>query len=58
MFNLFSLLSSRTLFVPFDDAKLRWFWLIPNFFFHFSSKALDKDPGFGQNEEISLNPVQ
>jgi len=34
------------------------FRLIPNFFFHFSSKALDKEPGFGQNEEMMSIPVQ
>ena len=34
------------------------FWLIPNFFFHFFSKALDKDPGFGQIAEMMSIPVQ
>ena len=27
------------------------FWLIPNYFFFFSSKAMDKKPDFGQNGE-------
>jgi hypothetical protein len=34
------------------------FWLIPNYFALFSSKAMDKKPDFGQNEEIASNSVQ
>ena len=34
------------------------FWLIPNFFFHFFSKAMDKEPGFGQIAEMMSIPVQ
>ena len=52
------LLSLRTCFVWLTMQSYDGFWLIPNFFFHFSSKALDKAPGFGQIAETMSIPVQ
>ena len=50
MFNLFSFFCLQELFLfLLTMQSYDGFWLIPNFFFHFFSKALDKEPGFGQN---------
>ncbi len=58
MFNLYSLFVVQMSFCLIDDAKLRRFSAHYKLFLLFLSKAVDKEPLYGQIAQIPPIPVQ